>query len=133
MPIDLAAVRPALLALQGWAQEQGVPRQAAQHMALALDELITNTIEHGHPPGADGSVDLLARVSQRCLQVVVRDHGLPYDPLQAPTPDLLADIDKRRVGGLGVHFARTLTDEMEHRLVEGDGAPINEVTLTKRF
>jgi serine/threonine-protein kinase RsbW len=46
-----------------------------------------------------------------------------------PPPDLNADLESRPVGGLGVHFMKTLMDEVAYRR-EGDR---NVLTMRKRF
>lgn len=40
----------------------------------------------------------------------VEDDGVPYDPLGAPQPELGGGVNERPVGGLGIHFVRTLND-----------------------
>ena len=47
-----------------------------------------------------------------------------------PEPDLTLPLERRPLGGMGVHLARTLTDGMRHRILPGGG---NEVTLEKRI
>jgi anti-sigma regulatory factor (Ser/Thr protein kinase) len=47
-----------------------------------------------------------------------------------PPPDLDLPLERRPLGGMGVHLARTLTDRLDHRILPGGG---NEVTLSKRL
>jgi anti-sigma regulatory factor (Ser/Thr protein kinase) len=56
----------------------------------------------------------------------VTDDGRPFDPRDAPAPDLEASLDTRRVGGLGMHLVRSCMDAIEYRR-EGD---LNVLTLT---
>jgi serine/threonine-protein kinase RsbW len=59
----------------------------------------------------------------------VFDDGIAFDPLKVPPPDLTADLGSRPIGGLGVHFVKTLMDEVAYRR---DGNR-NVLTMRKRF
>ena len=50
--------------------------------------------------------------------LVIIDHGMPYDMLAAPSPDLSADLDQRDVGGIGVPMLRALVDHASYRREE---------------
>ncbi|HJS47742.1 MAG TPA: ATP-binding protein, partial [Gemmatimonadales bacterium] len=63
------------------------------------------------------------------VTAVVRDDARPFDPRQAPPPDLEASLEARRVGGLGWYLVRKLMHEIRHRALD----PGNEVTLVRRF
>lgn len=63
------------------------------------------------------------------LTAEIADDGVPFDPRQAPEPDLSGSIEERRVGGLGVHLALTLVDRIDYRRVDGE----NRVTLHKTY
>lgn len=56
-----------------------------------------------------------------------------YDPLSTPEPDLLADIDDRGIGGLGIHFVRQLSDEVRYERRTENGRETNLVHIVKRF
>ena len=62
--------------------------------------------------------------------VTIRDRGKPFDPSSVPPPDLEADLDKRRVGGLGIYFMRKLMDEVNYTTDADKG---NELTMRKRL
>ena len=47
--------------------------------------------------------------------VELEDDARPYNPLEAPEPDLEAEIDDRPIGGLGVHLVRTIMDTVNYR------------------
>ena len=59
----------------------------------------------------------------------VSDDGRAFDPLKVPPPDLESDLQSRPVGGLGVHFIKTLMDEVSYRREGGR----NILTMHKRF
>lgn len=57
-----------------------------------------------------------------------RDDGVPYDPTDAPEPDVTLGSEERTPGGLGAFVTRKIMDAViyEHRGGE------NTLTLTKK-
>ena len=106
------------------------PEDAAD-LVQAVDEIVTNVIEHGYA-GRDGKVEveLEAAPDGDGVIVRVRDACPPFDPTVVPTPDTAAPLDERPLGGMGVHLSRELTDAMTHRILPSGG---NELTLVKRL
>ena len=50
------------------------------------------------------------------LHAELVDAGRAFDPFaQAKEPDLEADLDDRPIGGLGVHFVRTLIERTNYQ------------------
>ena len=108
---------------------RGVPERAIHHLALSLDEAMTNTIAYAWPSGGDHELMLVIDVSDGIVVAVVSDDGIDFDPLEVPPPDLESSLEDRPVGGLGVHFMKTLMDEVVYRR-EGDR---NVLTMRKSF
>lgn len=106
------------------AQAAGAALDAAQDLRLAVEEIVTNAITHG------GATRLALTVAgdEGAVTAVVRDDARPFDPRQAPAPDLEASLEARRVGGLGWYLVRKLIHEVRHRALD----PGNEVTLVRR-
>ena len=46
--------------------------------------------------------------------MTITDNGVPFDPLTAPVPSLDVPAEERPIGGLGVHFIRTVTDSVTY-------------------
>ncbi len=122
---ELAAVRAFV---RDSAAGFGAAPAAIGDMVEAVDECVTNSIEHGYD-GRAGTVQVeLERVGGDLL-VRLRDNAPPFDPTHHPLPDVSLPLRRRPLGGMGVFLARALTDEMLYRqTAEG-----NELTLRKRF
>ena len=126
---DVSEIRRLAQAIEGFAERHGVPGKAAHHLVLAADELITNAIQHGGPADGRRIVVTLRREPERVV-VEIAHRGVAFDPVtEAATPDVDAELDDRRVGGLGIHFAKTLLDGLSY--VRRGGA--NRLTLTKNL
>ncbi|MEY2680903.1 MAG: anti-sigma regulatory factor, partial [Pseudomonadota bacterium] len=61
------------------------------------------------------------------LNIVIEDDGIPFDPFSLAEPNLELSLDERAIGGLGVHFTRTLMDTYRYQRLDGR----NRVELTK--
>src|SRR5262249_29633231 len=88
-------------------------KKAAYRLRLAVDEIATNALVHGHA-GAErqGILGVRAEVDRRSLTIILEDAGAPYDPRQVPPPrSLEAPLEERPVGGLGVYLALQNVDE----------------------
>ncbi len=60
------------------------------------------------------------------VEVVVEDDGKPFNPLAVAPPNL---SDKSRAGGVGLHFVRSLTDDLKYARRDG----INQLRLMKKL
>lgn len=82
---------------------------------LICDELVTNIISYGFGECAD--TDIRPRIEIVLIdntdRMVVRitDDGIPFNPLNRPGPNVSAGIEERGIGGLGIHFVKTWSDE----------------------
>jgi anti-sigma regulatory factor (Ser/Thr protein kinase) len=129
LPNRLAAISVAAAEIARFCKGHQVPEAAIGQLNLALDEALTNTIAYAWPAGGDHQMTLTLRVDEGAVVAEVSDDGVAFDPLKVPPPDLTADLESRPIGGLGVHFVKTLMDEVAYRRV-GDR---NVLTLGKRF
>jgi len=86
-------------------------------MTLVLEELFTNTITHGASDGREVFIEVNLGIDKNELFITYKDNGIPFNVLELPDPDLTASIENREVGGLGVHYVKTLTDSVEYEYV----------------
>lgn len=96
------------------AAASGFDGVAAQEIAAAVDEAVTNVVVHAYRGEPGHEVALRFRRDERCLSIEVEHRGDP--PGELPTG---VDLDRlaaeRRRGGLGLHLMRRLMDTVEHR------------------
>ena len=128
MPADLNQLVTARRFVQEKAVALGASAAAADELILAVDESITNIIEHGYR-GQPGDIEIEVRRAGETVVVHLRDRAPPFDPTRLPDPDLTLSLEERPVGRMGVFLTRQLVDAVTYRLT-GEGG--NELTLTKR-
>jgi serine/threonine-protein kinase RsbW len=116
-------------AFKEFAARHGISPTVTHDVTLVLDELITNVVEHGIEPGEILPIVVDVDFAAPTLRILVSDPGRPFDPRNAPLPDLDLPLEERKIGGLGIHFARTFMDSLDYRF---DGGR-NHLTLVKRI
>jgi serine/threonine-protein kinase RsbW len=106
----------------------GGDEETTTDLVQAVDELVCNVVGHGYA-GRPGSIEIAFVETPDDVGFRIRDDAPPFDPTTVPEPPLDRPLGQRRLGGMGVHLARTLTDEFRHRILPTGG---NEVTVRKR-
>lgn len=96
---------------------------------LVLEEIFTNIVSYAHEDNKPHEVYFSLKLGEGKINIQIKDDGKPFDLLKAEPVDLETDIDKREVGGLGIHLVRKLMDEVAYRRIDGE----NVVTLKKDF
>ena len=73
-------------------------------------------------------MDIGAVVREDRIDFTVSDSGVPFDPTDAPEPDLSADLKDRPVGGLGIYLVKRIMDEVSYARKNGK----NILSMTKK-
>jgi serine/threonine-protein kinase RsbW len=97
-------------------------------LVQAVDELVCNVVGHGYA-GRPGTVEVAFIETPGEIGFRIRDSAPPFDPRTVPEPPLDQPLGRRKLGGMGVHLARTLTDGFDHRILPTGGT---EVIVRKR-
>jgi serine/threonine-protein kinase RsbW len=116
MPPEIEAVPALLDRLEAFAGDAGLSPRAAQHLAIVTEELVANVAMHGR--GAT-FVRIGIHRAGDALHLSIEDDGPAFDPFSAPMPDLAAGVEERDIGGLGVHFIRTMTRSAAYERRDG--------------
>ena len=121
-----------LAAVRAFVREQvaasGGDAAMSADFVQAVDELVCNVVGHGYA-GRPGTVEVTFIETPGELAFRIRDQAPPFDPTTVPEPPLDLPLERRKLGGMGVHLARHLTDGFDHRILPTGG---NEVTVRKR-
>ena len=109
---DLTAAIDAVLA------ENRIPANIIADVRLIAEEVVCNAMDHGL--SQDEQHEIMVELSGRDgrLHLSFRDDGVPFNPLEAPPPDLDADILDRPIGGLGLHLIRELAEDVRYERIE---------------
>ena len=118
-PARLSAWRSAREFLERFCVGASISRRPSLQLNLILEELFTNTVNHGHR----GDCDFLIRISLTAREfdvaVTYSDQGPPFNPLAMAKAQLDVPLDEREIGGLGVHLTTELTTASDYAYVYG--------------
>ena len=107
--------------------ETGVKPELHFDLTLAVEEAVSNVIEHGYK-GRGGDLTIQFELQDDTVTVRLRDHAKPFKPGAASRPDSEIPLEDRPLGGLGLHLMRQLMDEVRYETLP-DG---NLLTMIKR-
>lgn len=94
----------------------------------AFMEIFNNVAIHAYKRRGGGSIEIVLSPTERELVIEVRDEGHPFD-IDEVAP-LATDLDEDNLpeGGMGIHIAKTMLDEMTY-----EPGPPNLWRLRKRL
>jgi serine/threonine-protein kinase RsbW len=107
------------LFLDELALQAGLATKACADLHVALEEHLTNVINHGYSPGQSGQIAVRLSSSPEALRVEIEDDASPFNPLLAPSVNVNQPLEERPIGGLGIHMIRQLTDELHYEFRSG--------------
>ena len=98
----------------------GQPDALVGKARIVLDEIGSNLVNHAIPEaGATPRIEVSVAEADGGLAMMVADTGPAFDPDAAAAPDTAQPLEARRVGGLGLHLVRELSDRLDYAR-EGD-------------
>jgi serine/threonine-protein kinase RsbW len=89
----------------------------------AFAEIYNNICLHAYGRREGETIEIAIHVGAGTLTIEIRDNGSTFDPSTVPEPDL----DSLPEGGMGLHIARAMLDEVAY-----EPGPPNLWRLTKR-
>ncbi len=103
-------------------------RKEENKVILAVDEAITNIMEHAYEDRLEGWIDIEITATEEKLRIVIQDSGKQFDPNVLENPDMLEHVEEGKKEGLGIFLMRQIMDEVRYRFKEGEK---NEIRLVK--
>lgn len=126
----LADIGGLLDVLDAFCKQAGIGEQDQFDLRLVVEEVCANVMMHGYAKQAPGPLEVSFCADHEQVTITISDRAAPFNPDEAPPPDLAMPADQREVGGLGWHLVRQIVDQLAYRYDPADG---NVVTLVKRL
>jgi len=98
-------------------KELGIQGEYYGHICVSVDEAVTNVVMYAYPKTKGNIRITIEQINDRVLMEII-DSGPPFNPLNHPVPDVSASIEKRMIGGLGIHLMRNMMDELNYRRID---------------
>jgi sigma-B regulation protein RsbU (phosphoserine phosphatase) len=95
---------------------------------VSVEEIFNNIVSYAYK-NAVGEVEIRCEITGEppVAQIQFQDTGIPFNPLEADTPDLTEEGLEESEGGLGIHMVRTYMDGVEYQHKDGK----NVLTIRK--
>jgi serine/threonine-protein kinase RsbW len=103
----------------------GFREEAQLELDLALQEALANALMHGCKNDPSKHIHCNVQMEDRTLVITITDPGSGFDPNAVPDP--LSEVGQGRFSGRGVHFIRSVMDEVSYAR---NGS---ELTMRKRL
>lgn len=101
-----------------FSRQYGLSRQISHNLNLILEEVLTNIISYGYADNKEHIIVLELRFVKDVIHVTVCDDGIAFNPLTIEPPALNEKIEDRRIGGLGIHIVKTITDDLSYQRID---------------
>ena len=113
------------------AEQVGFGPDELFRIELACDEACTNVIQHAYGGEDVGTIRVAWDFTEGAFIITIYDEGRYFDADDVPEPNIPSspdDIDELKIGGLGLHFMRSLMDDVQFH---NDTADSNRLVMVK--
>lgn len=91
----------------------------SRKMELALEEVLVNILRYALLSEKE-PIEIQIRGTKGVhVEVSVLDRGPPFNPLEAPLPELETPLEEKEEGGLGIFLLRQIVDSLDYDRREG--------------
>ena len=87
---------------------------------LSIEEAVENVVRYAYDGGL-GWIEVGTELDPDgvMLTILLRDAGVPFNPLEKADPDVTLPLEERQVGGLGIYLCKQLMDHIEYKYEDG--------------
>lgn len=96
---------------------------------LSIEEAVENVVRYAYEGGM-GWIEVGTELDPEgvMLTILLKDAGVPFNPLEKEDPDVTLSAEDREIGGLGIFLCKKLMDHIEYKYEDG----CNVLTMSKR-
>jgi serine/threonine-protein kinase RsbW len=116
--------------VQRMIRQSSLPPTEENKIILAVDEAISNIIEHGYGPDQEGSIEIEIEADPRTFKIVIRDQGAQFAPDGKGDVNIEQHVAAGKKKGLGIFLMRRIMDEVHYTYHDNKG---NELVLIKHI
>ncbi len=114
LPASLDNLGQFVLAVSGAARECGFGDEKVNDAELVTEEAVVNIIKHAYK-FEQGDIEIICKTDDSGRLIVeIEDTGVGFDSSLTQAPDIDADIESRPIGGLGILFMKSLTEDLNY-------------------
>jgi anti-sigma regulatory factor (Ser/Thr protein kinase) len=110
-----------------FAEKHGLDNDTEHPLNIALEEIFTNSVKYTEDTGVNITISL--NIIENVIVASILDPGKRFDPTSLPKVDTDLPLEKRKVGGLGIHLTRAMMDGIDYFYKNG----INHIIIKKNM
>ncbi|MEO7855263.1 MAG: ATP-binding protein [Rubrivivax sp.] len=116
----MAELADALAFADAFCAAQQVARDQQLRLTLVIEELFSNTVQHGHGGDAASPIRLALHPGTQGIELLYEDHAPAFDPLAWARDHAAApQVDPHAVGGRGVLMVLQLSSATRYKYEDG--------------
>lgn len=96
-------------------EELDIPMKIAAKVGVMVDEIYSNIV---HYSGAT-IAKTVCKIEDNRLEILMKDNGVEYNPLEKEDPDIELSAEERDIGGLGIFMVKSMADDIRYKRVDG--------------
>jgi len=100
---------------------------SVMQIELAVEEVIVNIVNYAYEE-IIGEIECSCTLKNGEIVITIVDDGKPFDMMSAEDPDIDAELEDRKIGGLGIFFIKKLMDKVLYERIDNK----NRLTLVKK-
>ena len=112
IPNDLSYLPIAQTCVRETAQKFGFEGAALVKIELAVEEAVTNVIQHAFDSTETSTFDIICERIPPGIRIRIKEKGLPFDPSILPQYDPSKLMEEWAARGLGMHLMKESMDEV---------------------
>ena len=116
---DFSELQRLFQAVEPFMEEHKLSPGCRYAALLALEEMITNIIKYGYDDQGAHEIAVGLRAEAGTLHILLEDDGHEFDPVAAPDPERGRPLHEMKIGGLGIHLVRSMSDGIAYRRERG--------------
>ena len=125
---DLRQIAGVAAKIDDFCASREISPQAAYAVNLAIEELLSITIENGYQDDDPHRIEVILRQEGDTLAVIIVDDADPFDPARTTADSATPSLEQSPDAGLGLLLVNQMMDEVTHQR----HADCNVTTLLKR-
>ena len=102
------------MVVERYADTHQLPQAMAMNVNVVLEELLSNVIFYGYQDHDEHLIYVTFDYSDTELSVIIEDDGVPFNPLEQEAVDMSTSLEDTDIGGLGIHFVKSLTKSADY-------------------
>jgi len=127
---DISELRLIQQTIEKLGNEWKLTAKLEMNLNLVLEEVISNIIFYGYEDDLQHKIIIEFRLSGKEIMIMIKDDAKAFDISDTEEfGDAEKAVEERHVGGLGIHFVKTMMDRVSYKR---DGE-INVLSLWKKI